>query len=149
MDKKDKLITKKEATMYKEIFIETEAGNNLLNITEQVREAVKESKVQEGICVVYVPHTTAGVVINSALDELTFVDIVADIRRLVPTRVDFNHIYDTPADAAGHIKSTIIGNSLSMIVKDGELLLGGSQSVLFFEFDGPRKRSVYLRIMSE
>ncbi len=135
--------------MYKEIFIETEAGDNLINITEQIQEAVKESKVKEGICVVFIPHTTAGVTINSALDEMTTMDIVAETRRLIPTRVDFNHIYDTPSDAAGHIKSTLLGNNLSIIVKDGKLLLGGSQSVLFFEFDGPRKRKVFLRILSE
>lgn len=135
--------------MYKEINIETEAGDNLTNITDQIQDFVKESKVKEGICVVFVPHTTAGITINSALDEMTAWDIVGETRRLIPTRVDFNHIYDTPSDAAGHIKATLIGNSLSIIVKDGKLLLGGSQSVLFYEFDGPRKRRVNLRILSE
>ena len=135
--------------MHKEIFIETEAGESLVNITEKIQESVKESKVKEGICVVFVPHTTAGVTINSALDESTLIDIVSETRRLVPTRVDFKHIFDTPSDAAGHIKSTFVGNSLSIIIKDGKLLLGRSQSVLFFEFDGPRKRHVSLRIMSE
>ncbi len=135
--------------MYKEIFIETGAGDNLINITENIQETVKDSKVKEGLCVVFVPHTTAAIIINSALDEMTIDDIVGETRRLIPTRVDFNHIYDTPSDAAGHIKSTLIGNSLSVIIKDGKLLLGGSQSILFYEFDGPRKRWVYLRILSE
>jgi len=80
---------------------------------------------------------------------MTFEDIVSEVRRLVPTRVDFHHIYDTPTDAAGHVKSVLIGNSLSLIIKDGEVVLGGSQSILFFEFDGPRTRQVMLRIMSE
>jgi len=76
-------------------------------------------------------------------------DIVDEIHRLVPTRVDFKHIYDTPADAAGHIKSVLIGNSLTLIIKGGKALLGGSQSIQFFEFDGPRERSVYLQILSD
>jgi len=80
---------------------------------------------------------------------MTPLDIIDDVHRLVPTRADFKHIYDTPADAAGHIKSVLIGSSLSLIVKDGQLALGGSQSIMFFEFDGPRKRKVQLRIMKD
>lgn len=135
--------------MHKEIFIKTEANECLVNITNQIQEIVNESGVNEGICVVFIPHTTAGVTINSALDEATLKDIIAEIRRLVPTRVDFNHIFDTPSDAAGHIKSTLVGNTLSIIISNGKLLLGSSQSVMFFEFDGPRKRSVFLQIIAE
>lgn len=135
--------------MFKEIKVNTEKSECLINITNTIQQAVAESKVREGICVVFVPHTTAGITINSCLDTMTLEDIVSETHRLVPTRVDFHHTYDTPADAAGHIKSVLIGNSLSIIIKDGHLLLGGSQSVLFFEFDGPRKRTVQLRIMRD
>ncbi len=138
-----------ETEMYKEIVIKTETDECLVNITNQVQETIKESKVSDGICVVFVPHTTAGVTINSALDQATLKDIISEIHRIVPTRVDFNHIFDTPSDAAGHIKSTLVGNNLSIIIKDGELLLGSSQSVMFFEFDGPRKRSLFLQIIGE
>ena len=135
--------------MYTEIKINTKASESLINITEKIQQAVGASDIKEGICVVFVPHTTAGITINSGMDQLTLKDIVAETHRLVPTRVDFNHTYDTPADAAGHIKSVLIGNSLSLIVKDGELVIGSSQSVLFFEFDGPRKRRVLLRILGD
>jgi secondary thiamine-phosphate synthase enzyme len=135
--------------MYKEITINTEVSECLINITEEVRNAVRESKVNEGICVIFVPHTTAGITINSGMDEKTFDDIVSETHRLVPTRVDFHHTYDTPTDAAGHVKSVLVGNSLTLIVKDGELILGHSQSVLFFEFDGPRKRRALIRVMNE
>lgn len=135
--------------MFTEIKVNTEKSECLVNITNEIQQAVAESKVKEGICVVFVPHTTAAITINSCMDSMTPEDIASEIHRLVPTRVDFKHIYDTPADAAGHIKSVLIGNSLPLIIKDGQLLLGGSQSVLFFEFDGPRKRVVQLRILSD
>lgn len=135
--------------MFKEIKVNTEKSECLVDITKDVRQAVEESGIKEGLCVVFVPHTTAAIVINSCMDSMTPLDIIDDVHRLVPTRADFKHIYDTPADAAGHIKSTLIGNSLSLIVKDGQLVLGGSQSIMFFEFDGPRKRKVQLRIMKE
>ena len=135
--------------MLTKIKLQTPPRESLINITEQVKEAVRASDVQEGMCVLVVPHTTAAVTLNSALDAATASDIIGDVRRLIPTRVDFNHIYDTPADAAGHIKSTLIGASLALIVTKGELLLGGSQFILFYEFDGPRQRQVNIRIMED
>jgi len=135
--------------MFKEIKVSTEKSECLINITEQLQEAVAESNVREGICVVFVPHTTAAITINSCLDSMTLEDIASEMHRLIPTRVDFHHNYDTPSDAAGHVKSVLVGNSLSLIIKDGHLLLGSSQSVLFFEFDGPRKRKVQLQIMAD
>ena len=135
--------------MLKTISIETESGESLVNITDKLRVAVSESGVKEGICVVYVPHTTAALTVNSAMDPMTPLDIVDEVHRIVPTRVDFHHIYDTPADASGHVKASLIGGDLSLIVTGGELLLGGSQSVMFFEFDGPRTRKVIARIMAD
>ncbi len=129
------------------IIIETPPKESLLDITAEVNQAVAASGVQEGICVVFVPHTTAALTLNSIIDPATATDIRDEIRRLVPTRVDFEHIYDTPADAAGHIKSTLVGTSLSLIVTGGKLLLGGSQGVVFCEFDGPRTRKVHIRIV--
>ena len=135
--------------MYTEININTKESECLINITEKIQQAVGDSNFKEGVCVIFVPHTTAGITINSGMDKLTLKDIVAETHRLVPTRVDFNHTYDTPADAAGHIKSVLIGNSLSLIVANDEIVIGSSQSILFFEFDGPRKRRVLLRIMGD
>jgi secondary thiamine-phosphate synthase enzyme len=135
--------------MLKTITLQTGPGESLVNFTEQLRQVVRESGVQEGICVAYVPHTTAALAVNSAMDPKTPLDIVDEMHRLVPTRVDFHHTYDTPADAAGHVKASIIGGDLSLIVTGGDLLLGGSQSVMFFEFDGPRKRQVIVRVMAD
>lgn len=135
--------------MLKKITIKTPPKESLVDITSEVQEVVKTSQITEGICVLFVPHTTAGITMNSIIDPATTQDVRDEIRRLVPTRVDFEHTYDTPADAAGHIKSTLVGTSLSLIIMGGELLLGGSQGILFCEFDGPRTREVHLRMMKE
>ena len=76
-------------------------------------------------------------------------DIQDEIRRLVPTRIDFKHQHDTPQDAAGHVKSSLIGISLTFIIEDGTLLVGHSQGVYFLEFDGPRRREYYVKILSD
>lgn len=133
--------------MYKTITIETPKGDSLTDITARVRDALGQCQVQSGVCMVFVPHTTAGITLNSYLDPNTARDIVEDVRRLVPTRTDFKHIFDTPADAAGHIKATLVGHSEMLIVEDGELVLGGSQGLFFFDFDGPRRRKVLVKVL--
>ena len=129
------------------VTIETGLGDTLTDITDQVRAVVKESGVQSGVCILVVPHTTAAVTINSGLDPSTPQDIVADVRRLVPTRTDFHHIVDTPSDAAAHIKASLVGNSEVVLIEDGDLVFGHSQSLLFFDFDGPRQRRVMVKII--
>ena len=132
---------------YQTVAIETGVGDTLTDITDQVRAIVKESGVQSGICHLVVPHTTAAVTINSGLDPSTPQDIVADVRRLVPTRTDFHHIVDTPSDAAAHVKASLVGNSETILIEDGDLVFGHSQSLLFFDFDGPRQRRVMVKII--
>ena len=133
--------------MYQTVTIETGLGDSLTDITDRVRSAVKESGVQSGVCYLVVPHTTAAVTINSGLDPATPRDIVDDVRRLVPTRTDFHHIVDTPSDAAAHVKASLIGNSETVLIEDGDLVFGHSQSLLFFDFDGPRQRRVMVKII--
>ena len=133
--------------MLKTVPIETPPGDALVDVTERIRQAVSDSGVREGLCAVIVPHTTAAITVNSALDAATPEDILADVKRLVPTRLDFAHQYDTPADAAGHIKAALIGHSVLLAIREGKLLLGGSQSILFYEFDGPRRRRLQVKMM--
>ena len=135
--------------MYKTIRVETTKGDSLTKITEQVQELVSDSGLKSGVCFCVVPHTTAAITINSYLDPNTAVDIVADIRRIVPTRTDFEHIFDTPADAAGHIKASIIGNSETVLIEEGRLLLGFSQGLFLYDFDGPRNRRVLVKIIED
>jgi len=129
------------------IELQTSPGESLTNITDKVQQAIKNSDVKEGVCVVVAPHTTAGLTLNSAIDPSTAADLILELHRLVPTRVDFQHTYDTPADAAGHIKATLVGNSATLIVTGGNAVLGSSQSILFFEFDGPRERKVHVQVL--
>ena len=134
--------------MLKTLLLETPAGDALVDITGQVKDAVAESGIAAGLCAIIVPHTTAGITVNSNLDPATPADLIAELKRLVPTRVDFAHQYDTPADAAGHIKATLVGNSLTLPIADGELLVGWSQAILFCEFDGPRSRTAQVKIVA-
>jgi len=129
------------------ITIETSPGDSLTDVTDRVRAIVRDGGVRDGLCCVVVPHTTAAITVNSALDPATLTDIVADLRRLVPTRTDFHHVADTPSDAAGHIKASLIGHSQTLVIADGDLVLGASQSVLLFDFDGPRERRVLVKII--
>lgn len=134
--------------MYQTIALSTGLGDSLIDVTEQVRSIVRESGVASGVCFVVVGHTTAAITINSHMDPATAEDIVGDIRRLVPTRTDFKHIFDTPADAAAHIKASLIGNTEVVLIENGDLVLGHSQGLLFCEFDGPRNRQVMVKILA-
>jgi secondary thiamine-phosphate synthase enzyme len=133
--------------MLETVNLQTGIGDSLTDITEQVRSIVKGSGVQSGVCHLVVPHTTAAITINSGLDPATVQDLVADVRRLVPTRTDFHHIVDTPSDAAAHIKASLVGNSETVLIEAGDLVFGHSQSLLFFDFDGPRQRRVMVKII--
>jgi len=133
--------------VYQVVTVTTGNGDTLTNITDAVRAVVKAQNVQTGICFCIVPHTTAAITINSVLDPNTSRDIIDDVRRLVPTRTDFHHIFDTPSDAAAHIKASLIGNTTTILIEHGDLVLGDSQGILFYDFDGPRKRQVIVKII--
>jgi secondary thiamine-phosphate synthase enzyme len=134
--------------MFKTISFKTPSRQTWVNVAEEVRQVVAESGVQEGMCFVYNPHSTAGLVINSYLDPNTPKDILHELDRLVPTRLDFFHTFDTPSDAAGHVKGSLVDISLAVPVHEGKLMLGRSQGILFVEFDGPRSRQVYVKVMA-
>jgi secondary thiamine-phosphate synthase enzyme len=120
-------------------------GNGLVDITELVRESVRDSDVVDGIAVVWTPHTTAAVAVVSFPDPKGLEDVADEIDRLIPTRINFKHQHDTPQDAAGHVKSAIVGVSVSLIVDGGDVVLGHSQKIFLFEFDGPRTRRIHVK----
>lgn len=134
--------------MLKKVSLQTEY-NSVVNITEEIKSAVSESGIREGTCIVYNPHTTASIAVTSFWDSKGFEDLQDEICRLIPTKVDFKHQHDTPADAAGHVKSAIVGISMPFIVTEGSLLLGSSQGIFFLEFDGPRKRQYFVKISAD
>ena len=127
--------------------VETHSGQEMILLTDQVQELIKQAGVEEGLCFLFVPHVTAALTINSYLDPNTSLDLVDEVDRVIPTRVDFHHILDTPADASAHVKSSLIGSDLTLIIHAGKLLLGGSQGIFFWEFDGPRNRKVMVKII--
>ncbi len=120
----------------------------LFDIDAEVREALKASGVSDGILVVSVPHSTAAVTVVSPWDDLGLEDVHDELVRLIPTRIDFKHQYDTPQDAAGHVKAAIVGHSRSFIVEAGNIVFGHSQKIYFWEFDGPRSRMVNVKVIA-
>jgi secondary thiamine-phosphate synthase enzyme len=122
-------------------------GNGLHDVTEQVFAALANVGVREGIVLVSVPHSTAALTLVSPWDVLGLEDVHDEICRLVPTRIDFKHQHDTPQDAAGHVKAAIVGHSRSIILSEGKLMLGHSQRIYFWEFDGPRSRTVQIQVV--
>ena len=134
--------------MFTQIDIQTEERQSLVLVTDQVQAAIATSGVPAGIGLLYCPHTTAAITVNSYLDPNTAADLHDEIDRLVPTRTNFKHIFDTPADASGHIKASLIGNHLPLIIEDGQAVLGHSQGIFLWEYDGPRTRQLYLKILA-
>jgi secondary thiamine-phosphate synthase enzyme len=117
----------------------------LIDITSQVQNIVKRSGVKEGVCYVYVPHTTAAVTINENADPSVIHDIQNYLNRLVPFDGPYSHAEEN-SDA--HIKTSFIGCSKTMVVTNGDLLLGTWQGIFFCEFDGPRNRKVHIKVIA-
>ncbi|MCL2069470.1 MAG: secondary thiamine-phosphate synthase enzyme YjbQ [Treponema sp.] len=120
--------------------------NEWLNITAQVQQAVAASGINEGICVIFVPHTTAAVTINENADPDVPHDMVFALGQISPDRREFRH---GEGNSAAHAKSSLVGPSLTLIVSGGRLLLGTWQGVWFTEYDGPRSRKVHVKVMGD
>ncbi len=120
---------------------------DMVNITGEIADIVKNSGVQDGICIVTCPHTTAALCVACEQDPNILEDIQGELNRMIPTRNDFKH-QETPHDASGHIKSAIVGPILTLIVENGELMIAHNQQGIYFaEFDGPRPREYYVKVM--
>lgn len=123
--------------------------HELIDITARVTEIVAESGVHNGICLVYTPHSTAGVLIACGIDPNALTDVDRLVRKLVPIDTPFAHVCDPATDAAGHLKSILVSAQQSFPISSGKLMLGSSQEIYFFEFDGPRERKIYVQIVGE
>lgn len=117
---------------------------NFYNITSYVRQAVNESVVSDGIAVVYCPHTTAGITINENADPDVVTDLLYALDKTYPDRPQFRHL---EGNSAAHLKASCIGSSVTVIIQDGSLLLGTWQGIYFTEFDGPRSRKFFVKII--
>lgn len=131
--------------MLKTLNIKSKSKVEFIDITEEINEVIKESKINSGICYLYVPHTTAGITINEGADPSVKRDIITTLNRIIPFEGDYQHV---EGNSAAHIKSSIVGVSQSLIIENGRLLLGTWQSVYFCEFDGPRHRRVLIKLVS-
>ncbi len=124
--------------------VRSQNTTELIDITAGVQEQVSISGLQQGVCMLYVPHTTAGVTINESADPSVKADILKILNTIVPWKADYRH---AEGNSAAHIKSSLIGVSQCVAVENGRLVLGTWQGIFFCEFDGPRTRTVNIRLL--
>ena len=129
--------------MIKKIDITTHARVELKDVTGLVRQAVRGSNVRDGVCTVYVPHTTAAVTINEHADPDVARDIIDGLALMVPDEADYRH---AEGNSPAHIKAALLGTSASVFVENCDLVLGTWQGIFFCEFDGPRSRKLYVKV---
>jgi secondary thiamine-phosphate synthase enzyme len=124
--------------------VKSDQHTAMIDITRQVQGFVSESKVMHGICVVFVPHTTAAVTINENADPDVKRDFMMEMNKIVPLNDGYHHM---EGNSAAHIKASMMGFSQTIIIEDGRLLLGTWQGIYFMEFDGPRIRKIQVKII--
>jgi len=124
--------------------IQTTKLQQFINITNKVAEEVKNSNVQNGIAVIYVPHTTAGVTINESADPDVVRDMIYALDKAFPVHGEYFHF---EGNSHAHIKASLMGSSCTVIIQNGRLMLGTWQGIYFCEFDGPRNREFYVKII--
>ncbi len=126
------------------ISIRTHRQVEMVNITQQVRDFVAQSGVGDGLCLVYVPHTTAGVTVNEGADPDVMTDLIAALDRMVPEAAAYRH---GEGNSPAHVKASLMGATATLIIEGGQLRLGTWQAVFFTEFDGPRTREAFLKVV--
>ena len=126
--------------MIKQIAIKTSKRNEFIDITARIQDLVED--VLEGVVTVFVPHTTTGITINENADPDVPRDILRKLEEMIPRRDNYSHM---EGNSDAHIKASLFGSSVRVIVKDSQLLLGTWQSIFFCEFDGPRTRQLYVQ----
>ena len=124
--------------------VKTKAQTELVDITAEVQKIVRTSDVRDGLCMVYVPHTTAAVTINESADPSVKADILVVLNKIIPWDAGYRHL---EGNSAAHIKSSLVGASELIAIENGRLVLGTWQGIFFCEFDGPRTRKVHVKVM--
>ena len=130
--------------MFKTLDIKTSHRVELIDVTAKVNSLIYESGIKDGICCLFTPHTTAGVTINENADPSVKVDIAYKLNSLIPAHNHYTHV---EGNADSHIKSTIVGQSINLIIDGGIAVLGTWQGIFFCEFDGPRSRKLYIKLI--
>ena len=129
---------------YHELTVRTHSRTELVDITAQVARLVQQSKVTGGLAVLFVPHTTAAVTINENADPSVQHDILSELNRLIPFTGPYQH---TEGNSPAHVKSSLVGSSQTVFIEDGRMALGTWQGLYFCEFDGPRSRKLWVKII--
>ncbi|MFA5809932.1 MAG: secondary thiamine-phosphate synthase enzyme YjbQ [Thermoleophilia bacterium] len=129
-----------------EFRVSTGSRSELVDITAEVRQAVSDSGVVDGVCIVFVPHTTAAVTINEGADPAVKLDMVAGLDKAIPWNDGYSH---AEGNSAAHIKTSLVGSSETVLVSGGQLVLGTWQTIYFCEFDGPRTRNVLVKVIAD
>jgi secondary thiamine-phosphate synthase enzyme len=129
--------------MLRTLEVRTGAKTEFVDLTSRIQEVVRESGVAEGLCHVFVPHTTAGVTINENADPSVKADILMVLNKLISDREPYRH---AEGNSPAHIKASLLGPQLTVLVSGGRLLLGTWQGIFFGEFDGPRSRRVHVKV---
>lgn len=127
-----------------ELSVKSRSRTELIDITSDVASAVKQLGIQKGVIMIYVPHTTGAVTINENADPTVKLDVLKVINDIIPWDAGYQHL---EGNSAAHIKSSLVGASALVAVEDGRLMLGTWQGIFFCEFDGPRRRRVWLQVI--
>lgn len=124
--------------------VHSQSRTELIDITTRVQQAVQQADIGQGLCLLYVPHTTAGITINESADPSVKRDILMVLNDIVPWQADYKHL---EGNSPAHVKSTLVGSSVHIAVENSRLVLGTWQGIFFCEFDGPRRRNLHLRLL--
>jgi secondary thiamine-phosphate synthase enzyme len=141
------MISKGEAVAMIQLFqVKSSGRTDVIDITSPVQEAVQKSGVRDGICFIFIPHTTAAVTINENADPSVTQDLVMAFDQITPPEDRYRHL---EGNSPAHIKSSLLGCSQTVFIESGKLVLGAWQGIFFCEFDGPRVRKVYVKVAKE
>ncbi len=130
--------------MLVQLSVPTHSRTEFVDVTREIQQVVRESGVKSGVCHIFVPHTTAGVTINENADPSVVHDILMELNKVIPFNDNYHHL---EGNSAAHIKSSLVGPSLTVIIENGQIQLGTWQGIYFCEFDGPRHRKLWVKVM--
>lgn len=131
---------------FQKVAVHSKSATEMINITSLIQSHISHCSVQDGICLVYCPHTTAGLTINENADPDVKTDMIKEINKIVPFDDQYKHF---EGNSAAHIKATFTGMQVMIPIHEGRLTLGTWQGIYFCEYDGPRSRTVQIQIIKE
>ena len=126
--------------------VSSKKREEMIDITTEIQSLVKQEKISDGYIIVYVPHTTAGITINEGADPGVQHDIINTLQKLIP---ESSHYAHSEGNSDAHIKASLLGSSVTVLVNKGKLVLGTWQHIFFYEGDGPRQRKLFIDIVSQ